>query len=189
MCACHAGSWHGNSFWCHYTFFLIYPRGRLWWGTANGWAMEGNRQNALSKSLGLWQLPRDKRFPTLREFCVACLTRGLEPLAVSFLSPGAFLNGVTTWDWLMELGLPSEPELCHGCGWETILRLHLSLIKAISFAKSKTIQGTSRVPMGAPGMGNESKLAFGLAHMTESLSGTMMKRNEDRLYPFCAHSS
>ena len=89
----------------------------------------------------------------------------------------------------MELGLPSEPELCHGCGWETILCLHLPLIKAISFAKSKTIQGTPRVPMGAPGMGNESKLAFGLAHMTESLSGTMMKRNDDRLYPFCAHSS
>ena len=89
----------------------------------------------------------------------------------------------------MELGLPSEPELCHGCVWETILRLHLSLIKAISFAKSKTIQGTPRVPMGVPGMGNEFKLAFGLDYMTESLSGTMMKRNEDRLYPFCAHSS
>ena len=32
-------------------------------------------------------------------------------------------------------------------------------------------------------MGNEFKLPFGLAHVTESLSGTMMKRNEDRLYP------
>ena len=53
--------------------------------------------------------------------------------------------------------------------------------------KVKTIEGTPRVPVGAPGMGNEYKLTFRLAHMTES--GTMMKRNEDRLYPLCAHSS
>lgn len=126
---------------------------------SNGWAMEGNRQNALWKSLGP-DLPWNKRFPKLREFCVACLTKGVGAFGGLLPVPGCFSEWCHHWDWLMELGLPSEPELCHGCVWETILRLHLSLIKAISFAKSKTIQGTPRVPMGVPGMGNESEARF-----------------------------
>lgn len=41
--------------------------------------------------------------------------------------------------------------------------------KGSIFCRVKTIQGTPKVPVGAPGIANESKLTFHLAHMTNSL--------------------
>lgn len=41
-----------------------------------------------------------------------------------------------------------------------------AICKGNNLCRVRTTQGTSRVPVGAPGMGNESQLTFRLAHMT-----------------------
>lgn len=151
------------------------------------WLSNGEKQAKCTvKKLRTMTASLKQGFPKLREFCVACLTRGWSLWWSPSCPPGAFLNGVTTGiDW-WNLDSPAEQAVITAVSGK-LFYLHLSLIKALSFARDqKTIQGTPRMPMGVPGMGNESKLALGLDYMTESLSGMMMKRNEDRLYPFCA---
>lgn len=66
------------------------------------WLSNGSKQvKCTVKKLRTMTASPRQEVPKLREFCIpfsAELRRGLEPLEVSFLSPGDFLNGVITWD-------------------------------------------------------------------------------------------